>query len=61
MTRSDALAVIGAICTGRSSPSMYGPSTLSPPSYFNNLADRLADCSPGMTRMLAGPDSREKG
>ena len=39
---------------------MYGPSTLSPPSSFSNLVDRLADCSPGMTRTLAGPDSRDE-
>ena len=33
----------------------YGPSTLSPPSSRSNLAEMLADCRPGMTRMLAGP------
>ena len=61
ITRSEALAVIGAICTGSSRPSRYGPSMLSPPSSRSSLADRLADCSPGMTRMLAGPDRRLNG
>ncbi len=43
VTRSDALAVIGAICTGLSRPRMYGPRMLSPPSSRSSLDDRLAD------------------
>ena len=61
VTRSDALAVIGAICTGCSMPSSIGPITLSPPSSRSSFAEMLADCSPGMTRTLAGPDRRVNG
>jgi response regulator RpfG family c-di-GMP phosphodiesterase len=61
VTRSEALAVIGAIWTGRLSPRRTGPTTLSPPSARRSLADRLADCSPGITSTLAGPVRRLNG
>ena len=61
VTSSGAVEAMVAICTDFSSPTSIGPITESPPSSRSNFADRLADCSPGMTRTLAGCDSRLNG
>src|SRR5690606_19496711 len=59
--RSGALEVIAAIWTGFSIPISIGPIVALPASSRRSLAERLADCRPGMTRTLAGPDSRLNG
>ena len=53
--------LIVATCTGFSMPTSIGPITAPPPSSRSSLADRFADCSPGMTSTFAGPDRRQKG
>ncbi len=60
VTRSDADAVIGAICTGRFMLTSSGPMTLPPASSLTSLAAMLAECSPGMISTLAGPDRRRE-
>jgi outer membrane protein assembly factor BamE (lipoprotein component of BamABCDE complex) len=47
VTRSDAFAVMAAICTGFAMPTRIGPITESPPSSRSSLAERFADWRPG--------------
>ena len=61
VSTSGTLAVIGTICTGFSIPISIGPMVALLPSSRSSLADRLADCSPGMISTLAGPDRRLNG
>ncbi len=61
VTSSDAVDPMVAICTGFSMPISIGPITEPPPSSRSSLADRLADCRPGITSTLAGPDRRQNG
>ena len=61
VSTSGAIAVIGAIWTGFSMPSSIGPMVAWPPSSRSSLAERLADCSPGMIRTLAGAVRRQNG
>src|SRR6185437_5093363 len=61
VSKSGAVAVIGAIWTGFSIPISIGPITALPASSRSSLAERLADCRPGMTSTLAGADRRLNG
>src|SRR5690606_10940031 len=61
VSMSGALDVIAAICTGFSMPISIGPIVALPASSRSSLAERLADCSPGMISTLAGPDRRLNG
>ena len=61
VTRSDADALIAAICTWCFMPTSIGPITASPANSRSNLAEMLAVCRPGMTRTLAGPVRRMNG
>jgi hypothetical protein len=61
VSSSDAFELIAAICTGFSSPISIGPMVEAPASSRSSLAETLADCSPGITRTLAGADSRLNG
>ena len=57
----DALAVIGAICTGSPHAHEVRPEHTFAGNRPISLDEILADCSPGMIRMLAGPVRRLNG
>src|SRR5260370_31628440 len=61
LTRSETVAPILTICTGLARPISSGPTPAPPPSNGSSLALMLALCNSGMTRMLAGPVSRQNG
>src|SRR5205823_5735554 len=61
VSTSGAVEVIAAICTGFSMPISIGPMVALPASSRSSLAERFADCRPGMTSTFAGAERRLKG
>ena len=61
LTSCVSFAVIGTICTERSSPTSSGPITVAPPNSCSILVEIDAEWNAGMISTLAGPVSRLNG